>query len=100
MKVNKEKKRIKAIKSRFAIFPHECCHCREEFYFENMSEIGNKDLIYFMGVVVDKEGKVFSIYKEGISGEVFKQYTNSFPIRALSNINDINSEYTKEDYLI
>lgn len=39
MKVNKENKRIKAVKSRFVFFPHECCHCRDEFYFEKMWKV-------------------------------------------------------------
>lgn len=36
MKVNKEKKRIKAIKLRFMILPKKCQRCGEEFYFEKM----------------------------------------------------------------
>ena len=72
----------------------------DEFYFEDMSIIGDKDLIYFIGVVPDKDGKAFTIYKEGVSGSVFKQYTNSFPIRTSANVTNINPEYDLKDYLI
>ena len=39
MKVNFEQKRLKAVKSRFRIFPTKCECCGEEFYFEKMWSI-------------------------------------------------------------
>ena len=71
------------------------------FYFEDMSAIGNRDNIYIMGVVPDKEGAIFSIYPSGaIGGSVFKGYQTYFPLNITTNISNINPEYKVDDYVI
>ena len=39
MKVDFERKRLKAVKSRFMILPTECKCCNQEFYFEKMWKV-------------------------------------------------------------
>ena len=71
------------------------------FYFEDMSLIGDKDNVFLMGVVPDREGSIFSIYASGaIGGSVFKQYTDYFPLNISSNVKNTNKEYTLADYVI
>ena len=71
------------------------------FYFEEMRIIGDKDALYLLGVVPDKEGAVFSIYASGaVQGSAFKQFESSFPINISTNINNINPEYKINDYII
>ena len=73
----------------------------DSFYFEDMSIIGNNDSIYFMGIVPDKEGAIFSIYASGaLRGETFKQYETYFSINTSTNITNINPAYTVNDYII
>ena len=66
-----------------------------------MSLIGDKDNVFLMGVVPDREGAIFSIYASGaIGGSVFKQYTDYFPLNISTNIRDINPAYKLSDYVI
>lgn len=69
-------------------------------YFENMSEVGDNDKVYFMGVVPNKNGSIFSIMSEGVKGKIFKEHTSSFPINIKTNITNIAEGYTTNDYII
>ena len=72
-----------------------------KFHFKDMSEIGNRDLVYFMGIVPDSEERgIFSIYSNAVIGQNFKTYTEQFQINTSTQISGINSAYTRNDYLI
>lgn len=70
------------------------------FYFENMSDIGDKDKVHLLGIVPNDTSAVFSIYTGGITGKAFKSYTNSFPVNITQLKPYIDSEYSIEDYVI
>ena len=68
--------------------------------YENINEKGDNDSIYFMGIVPDKDGRVFSILTQPITGRVFKQNPNQFSVNIAANVTNINPNYTLNDYVI